>query len=213
VASGYGLLFKDVDDVEMTDNLVHHNRLGITLEGAPHSPGSHVTLRRNVISFNDTALSLSSTTAVAFTENTFVGNLEQVTATGSAVSPANQWAFDGRGNYWDEYRGFDAGGDGIGDIPFRYEGAFDDLAAGSEWVRAYAFTPARNALDLAARWFPVYRPQPRVVDAHPLIAPLYTGLAVDGGASWRSAAASAALALAAAAVLFAARGRRKGWTA
>ena len=170
-ASGYGLLFKDVDDVEMTDNLVHHNRLGITLEGAPHAPGATVTLTHNLIGFNDTALELSTTTGVTFTENTFVGNLEQVTTTGGSVEHRNTWALNGRGNYWDDYQGYDADGDGVGDIPFHYDGAFDDLTQRNEWVRAYSFTPARMALDQAARWFPAFRPAPSVIDSHPLIRP------------------------------------------
>lgn len=170
-ASGYGLLFKDVDDVEMTDNLVHHNRLGITLEGAPHDPGSTVTLTHNLVGFNDVALELSTTTGVTFTDNTFVGNLEQVTTTGGSVEHRNTWALNGRGNYWDDYRGYDANGDGVGDIPFHYDGAFDDLTRRSEWVRTYSYTPARMALDLAARWFPAFRPAPSVVDPHPLIRP------------------------------------------
>ena len=170
-ASGYGLLFKDVDDVEMTDNLVHHNRLGITLEGAPHAPNATVTLTHNLIGFNDTALELSTTTGVTFTGNAFVGNLEQVTTTGGSIEHRNIWALDGRGNYWDDYQGYDANGDGVGDIPFHYDGAFDDLVRRSEWVRAYSYTPARMALDQAARWFPAFRPAPLVVDSHPLISP------------------------------------------
>ncbi len=51
-ASGYGLLFKDVDDVVMIDNLIHHNRLGITMEGAPHTPGSIVEITDNLIAWD-----------------------------------------------------------------------------------------------------------------------------------------------------------------
>lgn len=170
-ASGYGLLFKDVDDVEMSDNLVHHNRLGITLEGAPHAPGATVTLRHNLVGWNDVALELASTTGVTFTENTFEGNLEQVTVTGGSIEHKNVWSVAGRGNYWDEYQGYDANGDGVGDIPFRYEGAFDDIVRRNEWVRAYSFTPARSALDMAARWFPAFRPEASIIDPHPLLAP------------------------------------------
>lgn len=170
-ASGFGLLFKDVDNLEMTDNLVHHNRLGITMEGVPNEPGSFVTLRHNLIGFNQVALEMATTTGVTFTENTFTGNLEQVATTGGSIEHRNTWAVAGRGNYWDDYEGYDANGDGVGDIPFRYEGAFDDLVRRNEAVRAYSFTPARSALDLAARWFPSFRPDPRVIDPAPLMSP------------------------------------------
>ncbi|TAK75318.1 MAG: nitrous oxide reductase family maturation protein NosD [Dehalococcoidia bacterium] len=193
-ASGFGLLFKDVDDVEMTDNLVHHNRLGITLEGAPHTPGGTVTLTHNLVGFNDVALELATTTRVTFSENTFVGNLEQVTATGGSVEHLNTWSIEGRGNFWDDYQGYDADGDGVGDIAFQYDGAFDDLARRNEWVRAYSYTPARTALDQAARWFPAFRPAPSVIDAHPLIRPpMRLGVAATSADRFASLAAAIAL--------------------
>ncbi len=170
-ASGYGLLFKDVDDVEMTENRVIGNRLGVQLEGAPHTPGATVTMRHNLVGWNDTALELASTTRVTFVENTFVGNLAQVTLSGGDTLHKNTWGDGERGNYWDDYRGYDANGDGIGDIAYQYEGTFDQLVQQSEWVRAYSFTPARTALEMAADWFPRFRPEPRVVDPHPLMRP------------------------------------------
>lgn len=172
VASGYGLLFKDVDDVEMTENRVIGNRLGVQLEGAPHTPGATVTLRNNFVAWNDTALELASTTQVTFFENTFLGNVEQVAISGGGVPSKNVWAREGRGNYWDEYRGYDANGDGVGDIAYSYEGTFDQLTQRSPWLRAYTYTPARSALELAAEWFPAFRPEPRVVDPSPLMRPV-----------------------------------------
>jgi hypothetical protein len=38
-------------------------------------------------------------------------------------------------------------------------------------ARAFVYTPAHVALESAARLFPVFRPQPLVVDEHPLMAP------------------------------------------
>jgi nitrous oxidase accessory protein len=169
-ASGYGLLFKDVDDVEMVDNQVHHNRIGITLEGAPLTPGASVRLRSNFVGYNDTALQLATTTGAVLAGNAFTGNLEQVTITGGSVEHRNTWVEDGRGNYWDEYAGYDADGNGVGDLPYRYEGALDELVRRNEWVRLYSFTPAHSALELAGRWFPGFRPPPRVVDPAPLLA-------------------------------------------
>lgn len=170
-ASGYGLLFKDVDDVVMIDNVIHHNRLGITMEGAPHTPGSVVEITGNLIGFNQVAIELTSTTGAVFSGNTFVGNLGQVEGRGGDIQKNNRWALEGRGNYWDDYRGYDADGDGIGDLEYRYEGAFDDLIQENEALRAYRFSPAQTALDLGAKWFPVYDPKTRVVDPHPLMSP------------------------------------------
>lgn len=171
VASGYGLLFKDVDDITMVDNWIYGNRIGLTMEGTPHTPGGFVNIEHNFISFNQIAVEMTSTTAVTFTENTFIGNLHLVESRGDIISSKNRWSANGRGNFWDGYRGYDANGDGVGDIEYRYEGAYDDLVRENDALRAYSYTPARTALDMAAEWFPVYRPEPRVVDDHPLMSP------------------------------------------
>ena len=194
-ASGYGLLFKDMDDVELVGNRIHHNRLGLTMEGAPATPGSFVTLRGNLIAYNQIAMELFTTTSVTFVENSFVGNLQQVETRGGSLEHRNRWSLNGRGNYWDDYRGYDANGDGVGDIAYRYEGAFDDLVRQNEAVRAYSFSPARSALDLAVRWFPVHRPVPRVVDAHPLMAPTVGVRNAGSTIGWAAGAISAALVL------------------
>lgn len=174
LASGYGLLLKDMDDVLLRGNRIHGNRLGMTMEGAPRTPGTFVTLEGNLIASNDIAVELFSTTDATFVANTFMGNLQQVETRGGSLEHRNRWSLDGRGNYWDDYQGFDANGDGVGDLPYRYEGTYDELVGRSPAVRAYSFTPARSALDLAARWFPVYRVAPRVVDHHPLMSPTIT---------------------------------------
>lgn len=211
-ASGYGLLFKDVDDVVMIDNRIHHNRLGITMEGAPHTPGSVVEITNNLIGFNQMAIELTSTTGALFSGNTFVGNLGQVEGRGGDIQKNNRWALEGRGNYWDDYRGYDADGDGIGDLEYRYEGAFDDLIQQNDSIRAYRFSPAQTALDLGAKWFPVYEPKTRVVDPHPLMSPPMS-LAGSGnnGPVVVYVALLALVAVPVAVFASAARGRRGGW--
>jgi nitrous oxidase accessory protein len=211
-ASGYGLLFKDVDDVVMIDNVIHHNRLGITMEGAPHTPGSVVEITNNLIGFNQIAIELTSTTGAVFTGNTFEGNLGQVEGRGGDIQKNNRWALEGRGNYWDDYRGYDSDGDGIGDLEYRYEGAFDDLIQDNEALRAYRFSPAQTALDLGAKWFPVYDPETRVVDPHPLMSP--TMSLADSGNNGPAVVYVALLALVGVPVAVfatAIRGRRGGW--
>jgi nitrous oxidase accessory protein len=194
LASGYGLMFKDVDDVTITGNLVHHNRVGVALEGAPFTPGSFVRITDNFIGHNQTAVGLFTTTDVTFSGNTFAGNLRQVDAVAGSVANKNQWSDGGRGNYWDDYQGYDATSDGIGDLPYRYAGAYDALVQKNEALRAYDYTPAQMALDLGARWFPAYRPEPRAVDEHPLMAPTVS-LPPSGEGAGRAWLAAAALGL------------------
>jgi nitrous oxidase accessory protein len=211
-ASGYGLLFKDVDDVVMLDNIIHHNRLGITMEGAPHTPGSVVEITNNLIGFNQMAIELTSTTGAVFSGNTFVGNLGQVDGRGGDIQKNNRWDLDGRGNYWDDYRGYDADGDGIGDLEYRYQGAFDDLIQQNDSIRAYRFSPAQTALDLGAKWFPVYEPKTRVVDPHPLMSPpMSLPGSGNNGPVVVYVALLALVAVPVAVFASAARGRRGGW--
>lgn len=173
-ASGYALLLKDVDDVTVAGNFMHHNRLGMSLEGAPSSPASFVLVKGNLVAFNQVGIEMTTTTAVSFVDNSFMGNMEQVVARGGTVGHHNVWSVDGRGNYWDTYQGYDAGGDGIGDIPFQYDGGFDALVQQNQALKAYAYTPARTALDMASSWFPAFRPEPRLTDDHPLMSPSIT---------------------------------------
>jgi len=193
-ASGYGILLKDVDDVLIEGNIIHHNRLAITADGAPRSPQGFVTVRENFIGYNQVALELFTTANITFTGNTFLGNLEQVRSLGGDIAKRNRWALDGRGNYWDGYQGFDANGDGIGDLPYEYKDAFADLRGNAAAVQAYAFTPAHTAIQLAARWFPALQPETRLVDPAPLMEPSVT-LATASRTHLPSIGAAAAVAL------------------
>jgi nitrous oxidase accessory protein len=213
--SGYGLLFRDVNDVEMRDNLIHHNRVGITMEGTPRDPGRTFEVRHNLIAYNQIGMELSTTTNVTFTENSFTGNLRQIETTGGSLEGHNTWSEGGRGNFWDDYRGYDSNGDGIGDLVYQYESLFHDMTDQNPAIRAFTFTPAQTALELAARWFPVYRPDPLVRDTHPVMRQTVS-LDADGtGEALReSIPVSAALVLVPLVVVLAMRVRaRRGWQA
>ena len=76
--------------------------------------GSGHTILRNVISGCETGLSLTmgSLQNVIY-NNTFINNTLQAKDPGQ-----NHWDYNGHGNYWSDYNGADANGDGIGDIPY-----------------------------------------------------------------------------------------------
>jgi nitrous oxidase accessory protein len=166
--SAYGLLLKVADDVIVENNRFVDNTHGLYLEEAPQARGATCTFRSNLIGGNDVGVALEPSVAGSvFTENALVSNRVQVQLLGSRRSraDANAW----RGNYWSDYVGFDQNGDGIGDTPYRVEQYFEDLAGRYPSAGLLRMGPAAEALELAARAFPIVKPQPAAVDEHPLL--------------------------------------------
>jgi nitrous oxidase accessory protein len=168
-SSAYGLLLKDIDNLVATDNRIVANRFGIYAEGVAVQPSSHALLRDNLIAGNDVGIALQSNASLTITGNRFADNLSDVRMLGARLSPATRWSDQGRGNAWTEYRGYDANGDGIGDIPHRVDGVMDALLQRTPLAQAFLYTPAHLALEAAARMFPLSRRAPVLVDPSPLM--------------------------------------------
>jgi hypothetical protein len=94
-----------------------------------------------------------------------------VEARGRLRADANRWASGGRGNHWGDYTGFDARGDGVGDVPYRRADLLEDLAGRAPALRAFLFTPAHLALETAARLVPLAEREAIVMDPAPLMRP------------------------------------------
>ena len=172
--SAYGLLLKVADDVLVENNRFLDNTNGLYLDEAPQARGATCVFRGNLIGGNDVGVAMEPAEAGAvFSGNALVANRVQVQLLGSRRSRAdsNAWSVGGRGNYWSDYLGFDEDGDGIGDTPQRVEHYFEDLAARYPGAGLLRMGPAAEALELAARAFPVVRPQPTAIDEHPLLRP------------------------------------------
>jgi nitrous oxidase accessory protein len=107
-----------------------------------------------------------------FTRNIFQDNAEQVSIVGTGNLNANAWSDGKQGNYWSDYRGFDAQGDAVGDLPYEAQSLYEDLLAGYPELRIFHASPAVAAIDLAARAFPIFQPQAKLTDPQPLtVAP------------------------------------------
>ena len=172
--SAVGVLFKVGDDILVEQNLILDNTTGFFLEETPSGLQASCTIRANVVAGCDVGVSLQpSVTRAVFTENAFIANRTQAEVTGRTASgkAGNFWSKDGRGNYWSDYVGFDADGDGIGDTPYRAEHFFEDLTGRWPAVGLLRMGPAASALELAARAFPVMSPVAVLVDEHPLLSP------------------------------------------
>jgi nitrous oxidase accessory protein len=167
-ATAYGVLLKDIDDLVLERNRIADNRVALYADSTPLGRGREAVVRENLIAGNGVALALQSNVRLVFTGNRVADNLVDVRAEGAGTSETNQWSKDGRGNYWSEYQGYDADGDGIGDLPYRYEPIGAEILRRNPSAQAFLLTPAELAIEQAARLFPIVRPRPLVVDEHPL---------------------------------------------
>lgn len=170
--SGYGLALKDCDDISIEDNVMAGNRVGLYLDNTPTSRDSYNHIARNAFAYNDQGVLLLPTTARnRFEANAFVENFEQVALSSRGTAMGNDWSPDGRGNYWSDYAGYDADGDGLGDLPYQTASLFHDLLERQPALRLFSLSPAHGMLDLAARAFPVFRPPALLEDTRPLTVP------------------------------------------
>ncbi len=169
--SGYAIAFKDADNVDVAHNLLVDNRVGFFLDGTPFRPdaGGYARFTDNIVAFNDAGVMLQpAVRGNVFSDNTFWENVEQVSLQGGGGQAEwNAW----QSNFWSDYTGFDADGDGLGDLPYRSERLFESLYDREARLRALIYSPAVQAVEFAAAAFPVVRPLPKLTDPTPRIDP------------------------------------------
>ncbi len=170
-ASAIGVGLKDMDVVTVEENVLVDNQIGIFIDNSPRAIDAQIRYQGNVLAYNDIGVqALQHAPRSTFTDNSFVENYEQIDLVGGGrFSEANGTFW--QHNYWSDYRGYDADHDGYGDIPYRAVALFDALTDRTPAFRLFAFSPAVQALELAARAFPVIRPEPKLTDGAPRMRP------------------------------------------
>ncbi|MCA9937249.1 MAG: nitrous oxide reductase family maturation protein NosD [Anaerolineales bacterium] len=171
--SGYGIGLKDMDDAVVQNNLFLDNRVGAYVDGSPREVDSIGQIAGNLFAYNDIGIELlPAVRHNDISDNSFVENEEQVSITGGgSLVNANNWTVGNTGNYWSDYAGYDADGDLRGDFPYQSDRLFESMTARRPELRLFLYSPATAALDFASRAFPIVKPQPKLVDTHPLLAP------------------------------------------
>jgi nitrous oxidase accessory protein len=170
--SGYGAALKDVDDVLAEGNRMVNNRIGVYVDNSPREADAFVLFEDNLVAYNEIGVEmLPLVRRNVFTNNIFQENREQIAIAGGGELQGNDWSRDGWGNYWSDYAGFDADGNRVGDIVYRSSSLYEDLMEEYPELRLFQLSPATDALDLAARAFPVFQPRAKMADEHPLMAP------------------------------------------
>ena len=166
--SAYGIALKDADHVSVTENVVIGNRVGVYIDNSPTRRDHLNQFSGNFIAYNDIGITAQpSVSHNRFQANAFVENVEQAAVSGRGTLLGITWSENGAGNYWSDYAGYDADGDGTGDMAYRAEKLFETLADAHPVLRLFVYSPASQALDFAAAAFPSLRPDPKVIDDAP----------------------------------------------
>ena len=170
--SGAGLGLKESDWITVEENDFVGNRQGVYIDGSPLLAERGNVFARNVLARNDVGMSiLPGVKGNAFYGNVFEDNLQQVSLRGGGRLTGNAWEKDGRGNFWSDYAGYGAAGSAVGRMAYRVESGWEGLMDRRPLARFFLFTPAAEAVDLASRAFPVFRPKAVLSDEHPLLRP------------------------------------------
>lgn len=177
--SGYGLGLKDMQGVIAEDNVFAANRVGVYIDNPPIFGGEFDQFTRNVLAYNDLGVAFQPMVKqIAFSENTFQENMQQVAVMGGGKFSGNRFETNGRGNYWSDYRGFDLDQNGVGEIAYRSDSLFENLMDREPVMRMFLYSPAQQAIELAARAFPIMQPDPKVTDESPLMEPVLAKITI-----------------------------------
>jgi nitrous oxidase accessory protein len=163
--ASYGILFQDCHQLTADSNVVVDNVVGMFFEASTDN-----VFRRNVVARNDIALQMfQNSINNTFSENNFVDNLNPLAIVGKRTE--SHWSANQRGNYWSSYDGYDLDGDGIGDVPMKIQNVFHFLEGQNANVRLYLYSPASQALAVAAKAFPIININ-QEADTYPLMRPV-----------------------------------------
>lgn len=159
-SAAYGLLLKDINGGEITDNVFERNSTGLFVEGS-----SRLQVRGNTFTQNGWAAKvLADADENVFSGNRFSGNAFDVTTNSRSANST----FDG--NWWDEYAGYDLDRDGVGDNAFHPVRLFALVVEQHPAALLLLRSPLVSILDAAERVLPVLTPE-ALVDRRPLMRP------------------------------------------
>ncbi len=151
---GGGIVFKESHDALVEKNEVLHCSVGLRVDAPPESVGK-LTVRNNRFAHNIIGLFFyGEEGGHAFFDNRFENNLTTVGISAPGAGSANVW----RGNYWDDYQGFDRNHDGIGDTPHEIYLFADRIWMETPLATFFRNSPVLETLDFLERLAPFSSP-------------------------------------------------------
>lgn len=160
---GHGILVFDSDRINITNNNVTYNNTGLSLQDARDCKVENNLFAGNYIGLDLKDKNIGNT----MIHNNFIGNIVQ-TKVFTSVEPMD---VNGQGNYWDDYRGLDLDGDGIGEIPYESGKLFDKLVEENPTLQFFFESPTIKLWSSIERIFPAFSGE-KGMDRYPLTIPV-----------------------------------------
>ena len=173
-AAGMAIGFKDSSGTLVEGNTIIYCAVGIGSDMSPFQPGTKITIRGNRIAYNGIGIRFNSELGGnEMLGNDFEGNITDVSygSPGGTAAERNTW----RGNYWDNYQGFDRNHDGVGDTPYEMFAYANSIWMEIPNARFFQLTPAMELLDFLERLAPFSTPQRLLKDDAPRFQPALGG--------------------------------------
>lgn len=171
-AAGVGLGCKESGDLDVSENAFLANTVGVYLDTCPLYVDDHNRFRGNRFQFSDAAVVLhGSEQRNLFQGNQLASNRWPVRIEGRSRAEGVHW----EGNWFDEYRGYDLDGDGVGDVPHEVRSVEADLVVRYPSLAFFRGTAAMALVEAVGRLVPLYRPTTLLVDPQPRMRPEASG--------------------------------------
>ena len=160
--SDHGIMLRTIQDSVVENNIIVGNSKGFFIYDAEYN-----VLKGNLVMGNRIGVHLwAGSINNDVDHNDFIQNHNQI----RYVATRNELWGKREGNYWSNYVGWDANGDGIGDTPYEANDVVDRLNWKYPLVKLLLNSPAVQSLRLIARQFPLLR-GPSVRDNNPRMVP------------------------------------------
>jgi nitrous oxidase accessory protein len=156
--ASFGLLLKEINDLEIKDNVFANNTIAISVEGA-----NRVNYLNNEFISNGWAIKVRGACYTnLFKGNNFLNNSFDL----SYNSRINDNRFEG--NYWSKYSGYDLDKDGIGDVPYRPVKLFSYIVNRTPETIVLLRSLFIDIIDFSEKVSPVFTPD-ELIDKQPLM--------------------------------------------
>ncbi|MBI5496698.1 MAG: nitrous oxide reductase family maturation protein NosD [Deltaproteobacteria bacterium] len=163
--TGMGIGFKEASSSVVSGNTLIYCAVGISSDLSPDEPDTTIEISDNRIAYNGVGLSIvGNKTGTVIMRNVFEGNIDQVSQSGGGSAMHNTW----KGNYWDDYQGFDRNRDDVGDTPYELYAYTDRIWMEMPVARFFKNAPLMEAIDFLERLAPFSTPDLLVKDEQPL---------------------------------------------